>query len=155
MYLIYLNLEWLKTIKQYDIKTKQPSSGVLYGNITSFKVVEGSPSPCGLRWSFLHPKLSDITTQITRLRLFCFMTMITISGILTVSCGEFFLAKILQKSSQGPTKVHFFHKKTSKWEKWLSWWLRMTNAFILCNLLWKVQKGLAANREGSFNHSHV
>ncbi len=27
-----------------------------------------------------------------------------------VSCGEFFLAKILQKSSQGPTKVHFFHK---------------------------------------------
>ncbi len=27
-----------------------------------------------------------------------------------VSCGDFFLAKILQKSSQGPTKVHFFHK---------------------------------------------
>ncbi len=27
---------------------------------------------CGLRWSFHHPKLSDITTQITRLRLFCF-----------------------------------------------------------------------------------
>ncbi len=27
----------------------------------------------------------------------------------TVSCGEFFLAKILQKSSKGPTKVHFFH----------------------------------------------
>ncbi len=26
----------------------------------------------------------------------------------------------------------------------------MTNAFILCNLLWKVQKSLAANREGSF-----
>ncbi len=64
--------------------------------------------------------------------------------------GRFFLAKILQKSSQGPTKVHFFIK-TSKWEKWCPWWLRMTNAFILCNLLWKVQKGLAANREGSFN----
>ncbi len=27
----------------------------------------------------------------------------------------------------------------------------MTNAFILCNLLLKVQKSLAANREGSFN----
>ncbi len=25
-----------------------------------------------------------------------------------VSCGEFFLVKILQKSSQGPTKVHIF-----------------------------------------------
>ncbi len=30
-------------------------------------------------------------------------------------------------------------------------WLRMTNAFTLCNLLWKVQKSHAANREGSFN----
>ncbi len=69
---------------------------------------------------------------------------------LAVSCGEFFLTKILQKSSQGPQKVPFFIK-TSKWEKWWSWWLRMTNAFILCNLLWKVQKSLAANREGSFN----
>ncbi len=29
-------------------------------------------------------------------------------------------------------------------------WLRMTNAFILCGLVWKVQKGCAANREGSF-----
>ncbi len=65
------NLEWLKTIKQSDMKTKQPSSGVLYGNIISFGVAEGSPSPSGLRWSFHHPKLSDITTQITRLRLFC------------------------------------------------------------------------------------
>ncbi len=30
-------------------------------------------------------------------------------------------------------------------------WLRMTNAFILCDLIWKVQKSHAANREGSFN----
>ncbi len=28
----------------------------------------------------------------------------------------------------------------------------MTNAFILCNLLWKVQKNLAVNREGSFKY---
>ncbi len=41
IYLIYLSLEWLKIIKQYDIKTKQPSSGVMYGNITSFGVAEG------------------------------------------------------------------------------------------------------------------
>ncbi len=29
-------------------------------------------------------------------------------------------------------------------------WLRMTNAFILYDLVWKVQKGHEANREGSF-----
>ncbi len=69
----------------------------------------------------------------------------------TVICGEFSLTKILQKNSQWPTKVHFFHK-TSKWEKWWSWWFRMTNAFILCNLLWKVQKSIAANRKGSFKY---
>ncbi len=31
-------------------------------------------------------------------------------------------------------------------------WLRITNAFILCDLLWKVQKSYAANREGSFKY---
>ncbi len=30
-------------------------------------------------------------------------------------------------------------------------WFRMTNTFILCDLVWKVQKSHAANREGSFN----
>ncbi len=30
-------------------------------------------------------------------------------------------------------------------------WLRMNNTFILCDLVWKVQKSHAANREGSFN----
>ncbi len=30
-----------------------------------------------------------------------------------VSCGEFFLTEILQKSSQGPTKVHFFIKASN------------------------------------------
>ncbi len=66
--------------------------------------------------------------------------------------GSFYLAKILQKISQRPPKVNFFHKNKSE-EKWWSWWLRMTNAFILCNLLWKVQKNLAANRECSFTFS--
>ncbi len=46
----------------------------------------------------------------------------------TVSCGKFFLTKILQKSSQGPTKVlFFFFIKTSKWEKWWS-----------CDLEWRM-----------------
>ncbi len=30
-------------------------------------------------------------------------------------------------------------------------WLIMTNAIILCDLIWKVQKSHGANREGSFN----
>ncbi len=63
--------------------------------------------------------------------------------------GSSFLTKILQQSSQWHTKVHFFHK--NKWEKWWSRRLTMTNAFILCNLLWKVQKRLAANKESSFS----
>ncbi len=31
-------------------------------------------------------------------------------------------------------------------------WLRMINAFILCDLLWKVQKNHSANRERSLNN---
>ncbi len=34
-------------------------------------------------------------------------------------------------------------------------WLRMTNAFILCDLLWKVQKSHAANRECNFKSTHI
>ncbi len=36
----------------------------------------------------------------------------------TVSCWEFILAQILQKSSQGHPKFRFLFIKTSKWEKW-------------------------------------
>ncbi len=68
----------------------------------------------------------------------------------TVSCGELFSRKYIRRACRDLQKFIFFIK-TSKWEKWWSWCLRMTNAFILCNLLWKVQKSLAANREGSFN----
>ncbi len=42
------------------IKAKQPESGDLCDNITEFGVVEGSPEPAGRRWSFRHPKRSDI-----------------------------------------------------------------------------------------------
>ncbi len=31
----------------------------------------------------------------------------------------------------------------------------MINAFILCDLLWKVQKSHAANRDGSFNFVNI
>ncbi len=34
-------------------------------------------------------------------------------------------------------------------------WLRMTNAFMLCDLLSKVQKGHAADREGSFKQNFI
>ncbi len=34
-------------------------------------------------------------------------------------------------------------------------WLRMTNAFILWDLLWKAQQNHAANREGSFNYNNL
>ncbi len=64
----------------------------------------------------------------------------------------FFSCENTTEELTGTHKCSFFFIKTSKWKKWWSWWLRMTNAFILCNLLWKVQKSLAANREGSFNN---
>ncbi len=31
----------------------------------------------------------------------------------------------------------------------------MTNAFILCDLVWNVHKGQAANREGIFNLNYA
>ncbi len=65
--------------------------------------------------------------------------------------GSFFSRKYSRRDHRDPQKFIFFIK-TCEWEKWWSWWLRMTNAFILCNLLWKVQKRLAANREGGFKH---
>ncbi len=62
--------------------------------------------------------------------------------------GSFFSWKYSRRAHRDPQKFI----KTIKWEKWWSWWLRMTNVFILCNVLWKVQKSLAANREGSFKY---
>ncbi len=70
------------------------------------------------------------------------------SYVETVSCAVFFSRKYSRRAHRDPQKFFFYHK--NKWEKWWSWWLRMTNAFILCYLLWKVQKSLAANRKGSF-----
>ncbi len=63
--------------------------------------------------------------------------------------GSLFSQQYSRRAHKDPQKFYFFIK-TSKWEKWWSGWHRITNAFILCNLLWKVQKSFAANREGIF-----
>ncbi len=60
-----------------------------------------------------------------------------------------------KNTPEGSTKTHkswiFAYKQVIRRNGDLEW-LRMTNAFILCDLLWKVQKGHTANREGSFNN---
>ncbi len=50
-------------------------------------------------------------------------------------------------------KSSFFPYKQASGKNGDHEWLRMTNAFILCDLVWKVQKSHAANRECSFNIS--
>ncbi len=55
---------------------------------------------------------------------------------------------------EGHTETHkslFFSYKQVSGRNGDHEWLRMTNAFILCDLVWKVQKGYATNRKGSFN----
>ncbi len=48
-------------------------------------------------------------------------------------------------------KSYFFPYKQVSGRNGDHEWLRITNVFILCDLLWKVQKSHAANREGDFN----
>ncbi len=64
----------------------------------------------------------------------------------TVSCEKFFS----RKYSRRAYRFYFFIKQISR-RNGDHDDLEFTNAFILCNLLWKVQKNLAANKEGSFN----
>ncbi len=61
-----------------------------------------------------------------------------------------FLTQILQKAVHRPTKVLFCSYKQVSGRNGDHEWLRMTIASILCDLLWKVQKCQAVNREGSF-----
>ncbi len=64
----------------------------------------------------------------------------------------------LENAPEGCTETHknylFLYKQVSG-RNGDHQWLRMTNAFILCDLVWKVQKSHAANREGSFNIEFV
>ncbi len=73
------------------------------------------------------------------------------------SCDSHGLSEVSffsRKYSRGCTETHkssFFqykHGRNGDHE-----WLRMTNAFILCDLVWKVQKSHAVNREGSIKFS--
>ncbi len=63
--------------------------------------------------------------------------------------GVFVLAKILQTAAQRPTKVLFVLYKHVSGINGDHEWLRMTNAFILGDLLWKVQKSHPAKKEWS------
>ncbi len=51
--------------------------------------------------------------------------------------------------TETPKSLLFLYKQVSR-RNGDHEWFRMTNAFILCDLVWKVQKGYAANREGNF-----
>ncbi len=70
-----------------------------------------------------------------------------------VILGEFLLK---DNTPEGHTETHksslFLYKQVSGRND-DDEWLRMTNAFILCDLVWKVQKRHAANREGSFKYN--
>ncbi len=60
-----------------------------------------------------------------------------------------------ENTPEGHTKTHkssFFSYKQVSGRNSDHEWLRMTNAFILCDLIWKVQKCHAANKEGSFKY---
>ncbi len=64
-------------------------------------------------------------------------------------CGDF----SQENTPEGYTETHkssFFPYKQVSVRNDDHEWLRMTNAFILCELVWKVQKSHATNREGSF-----
>ncbi len=63
---------------------------------------------------------------------------------------EFILMKILQKAAQRPIKVHFFHINKYVGEMVIMNDLGWQMLFILCDLVWKVQKSHAVNREGCF-----
>ncbi len=58
-----------------------------------------------------------------------------------------------ENTPEGRTETHkssFFAYKQVSRRNGDHEWLRMTNALILCDLVWKVQTSHAANIEGSF-----
>ncbi len=64
--------------------------------------------------------------------------------------GVFFARKYFRRPHRDPQKFIFPYKQVSGRNNDHEW-LRMTNVFILCDLIWKVQKSHAVKREGSFN----
>ncbi len=61
--------------------------------------------------------------------------------------GRVFSIKYSIRSHRDPQKFIFFINGRNGDHEWL----RMANTLILCDLVWKVQKSHAVNREGSFN----
>ncbi len=59
--------------------------------------------------------------------------------------------KYSRRLHREPKKFFFSYKQVSGRNSDHEW-CRITNAFILCDLLWKVKKSHAANREGSFKN---
>ncbi len=60
-----------------------------------------------------------------------------------------------ENTPEGPTGTHkcsSFPYKQVNGRNGDHEWLRMTNAFILCDLVWKIKKCHAENREDSFNN---
>ncbi len=58
-----------------------------------------------------------------------------------------------ENTPEGHTETHkssFFTYKQISGINGDHEWLRMTNVFIICDLVWKVQKSHAVNREDSF-----
>ncbi len=64
--------------------------------------------------------------------------------------GGFFSRKYSRRLHINPQKFIFQYKQESG-RNGDHEWLRMTNSFILYDLVWKVEKSHAVNREGSFN----
>ncbi len=60
--------------------------------------------------------------------------------------GEFILSENTAKDRSETNKCSFFVYTQESVRKGDHEWFEMTNAFILHDLLWKVQKGHAANR---------
>ncbi len=59
-----------------------------------------------------------------------------------------------ENTPEGRTETHkssFFPYKQVSGRNGDHEWLKITNALIVCALIWKVQKSHAANIEGSFN----
>ncbi len=103
-----------------------------------------------LKASVSFPKITTKTLKMTRhYILICHCTSLS-PWYIILDKNNF--VKVFQKAAQIPTKVHFFQYKQKSWRYSDHEWLRMTNAFILCDLLLKFQKNNAANKEGSFKY---
>ncbi len=66
--------------------------------------------------------------------------------------GVFFSRKYSRRLHRDPQK--FIYKQVNG-RNGVHEWLRLTNALRLCDLLWKVYKCHASNREGSFNDIYI